>query len=133
MKDITWRLIEAEVDTTLKDKPAVSSRDIIFDIWEEPQKKVKWLHDNFSYNKIEYKYYNNKRGIEIDFLLGYKNGTWNLWVGKIGATSYSDDPYADLKCTTFTRAIINSITKIQSIVKDVIENPENNVQFYIGG
>ena len=36
---------------------------------------------------------NKEKGLSIDFLLGFKDGSWKLWIGKIGSCSYDDDPY----------------------------------------
>ena len=40
--------------------------DIMFNIWEEPDKKVNWIKDNFSYTKIEYQYISDDGNIEIN-------------------------------------------------------------------
>ena len=74
-------------------------RDSIqFTIWQRPEKKIKWLSNNDKYQKIEYKYEDVTNMIFIQFLLGYveEDKTWKMWVGKIGAASYDDDPYCKL-------------------------------------
>ena len=103
----------------------------MFDIWQEVGVRSNWLKDNFSYNKIEYKFIDKESGIEIDFLLGYKHGTWHLWIGKIGIINYDIQPYCDLKTSNFTRAIIISLVKISDFIKDVKDNKDNWVEYYI--
>lgn len=123
--------IKEEKDTTKEKELPIPREDIIFDIYETPHRKVKWLKDNFSYTKIEYKYYNEDKGIEIDFLLGYKGSSWRLWTGKIGIVSYDDQSYCDLKCVKFQDAIMNAIDKIEKFVQDVLNDPNNYVEYYI--
>lgn len=114
-----------------KTKEYINKDEIKFTIWEKPDTKVKWLKDNESYQKIEYKYKDKKKDIEADFLLGYKNNSWQLWAGKIGALTYDDDPYYDFKTKDFSEAIMKSLDKIEEIVKDIKEDPTNNVQYYV--
>ena len=82
-------------------------RDSIqFTIWQRPEKKIKWLSNNDKYQKIEYKYEDVTNMIFIQFLLGYvvEDKTWKMWVGKIGAASYDDDPYCKLDTEKFAEA-----------------------------
>lgn len=104
--------------------------NIKFTIWEAPDKKVKWLDDNKSYQKIEYKYEDNKKNIFIDFLLGFKDGSWKLWIGKIGSVGYDDDPYCSFKTDKFADAIVKALDKVQEFLDEVREDPINYVQFY---
>ena len=48
---------------------------VIDTIWEEPDKKVKWIKDNNSFTKIEYKLEDREKNLYIDFLLGFKDGS----------------------------------------------------------
>src|SRR5574344_564731 len=109
-----------------KDKKVIERGDIKFTIWKKPDKKVSWLDDNSDYMKIEYK----KKNVFIDFLLGYKDGSWKLWIGKIGATSYADDPWCSFDTKDFAEAIGKALDKVEEFVKDVYDNPDNWVQFY---
>ena len=124
-------IVSEEKDTTKQTEPPVPRTDIMFDIWEEPNKKVNWIKDNFSYTKIEYQYISKDGNIEMDFLLGFKSGSWRLWVGKIGAVDYSDESYCDLKCVKLQDAIMNAIDKIEELVKKVKNDPKNYVMYYI--
>lgn len=103
---------------------------IKFTIWETQNKKVTELSSNEEYQKIEYKYENIGSQLFIDFLLGFKDNTWKLWVGKIGALGYDDDPYCSLDTEDFNDAIIKSLDKITEFINDVIDDPENYVQYY---
>ena len=80
--------------------------------------------------KVEYVYKNKEKGITIDFLLGRKDGSWFIWAGKDGAVNYDDQPYKDLETPYFRDAIMNSLDKIQELIKDVKENPDNWAQYY---
>ena len=114
-----------------EDKEKTTERgNIKFTIWEAPDKKVKWLDDNKSYQKIEYKYEDNKKNIFIDFLLGFKDGSWKLWIGKIGSVGYTDDPYTNLQTDKFSDAIVKALDKVQEFIADVKKEPVNYVQFY---
>ena len=108
--------------------------NIKFTIWKEPKKKVNWLEDNdYNYQKIEYQYRSEDKKVEIDFLLGYVESekTWKLWIGKIGRTTYDDDPWCDLKEKKFAHAIVAALDKVEDFMKDVEkDNPENWIQFY---
>ena len=53
-----------------------------------------------------------------------------MWIGKIGSTSYDDDPYYDLKTKKFAHAIVNALDKVEEFIAKVEEEPENYVQFY---
>lgn len=126
MKPLIQYIQEAEEDK----KKTTERGNIKFTIWEEPDKKVKWLEDNENYQKIEYKYEDPKKGISIDFLLGFKDDSWRLWIGKIGSVSYDDDPYTNLETDKFANAIVKALDKVQDFIKDVKDDPLNYVQFY---
>ena len=113
-----------------KDKKVIERGDIKFTIWKKPDQKVTWLNNNEDYLKIEYKLENKKKDVYIDFLLGYKDGSWKLWIGKIGATSYTDDPWCSFDTKDFAEAIGKALDKVEEFVEDVYENPDNWVQFY---
>ncbi len=130
MKNLDFYIFEEE-DTKENDENIKERSDIKFTIWKSPDNKVTWLEDNEPYQKIEYKYINKKDGIKIDFLLGYEDGTWKLWVGKIGVCAYTDDPYCSLDTPKFYEAIINALDKIQEFIKKVKDDKDNWVQFYI--
>lgn len=104
--------------------------NIKFTIWEEPKKKVNWLDDNNKYQKIEYQYRDKEKNIDIDFLLGFQNNSWKLWIGKIGAITYDDDPWCDFKTNKFAEGIVAALDKVEEFIDDVEENPDNWVQFY---
>lgn len=105
--------------------------DIKFDIWAEPKHKVTWIKNNEAYQKIEYKYIDKQKSIEIDFLLGFTGKSWKLWVGKIGGVSYDDDYYKDLETESFDDAILNGVEIIREFIKEVKKNKENWIQFYV--
>ena len=79
----------------------------------------------------EYQYKDKKLGIEIDFLLGFKDNTWKLWIGKIGAISYDDDPWVNLDCDNFKDAILKCLDYTADFIEDVKGYKDNWVQFYI--
>ena len=85
---------------------------------------------NEKYQKIEYKYEDKKEGISIDFLLGFQENSWKLWIGKIGSCSYDDDPYCDLETDKFAEAIVKSLDKTEEFIKEVESDPQNWVQYY---
>lgn len=124
MKTLSQYIVESSKKSTVRG-------EIKFTIWETPFKKVNWLDDNKNYQKIEYQYKNKKLGIEIDFLLGFKDKSWRLWIGKIGTIYYDDDPWVDLKCNNFGDAIMQSLDYVENFIKDVKSNKDNWVQFYI--
>ena len=108
-------------------------RDSIqFTIWQRPEKKIKWLSNNDKYQKIEYKYEDVTNMIFIQFLLGYveEDKTWKMWVGKIGAASYDDDPYCKLDTEKFAEAILKACDKIEEFIEKVNTDPLNYIQFY---
>lgn len=107
-------------------------KNIKFTIWEEPDKKLNWLTNNEKYQKIEYKHEDKDKNIYIDFLLGYvkDEDTWKLWIGKIGAVNYDDDPYCDFETNKFAEAIVAALDKVEEFVKDVEDEPENWIQYY---
>lgn len=112
------------------DKLLVRRGNIKFTIWEEPDKKVSWITDNKKWQKIEYKYEDKEKDIHIDFLLGFQDDSWKLWIGKIGAISYDDDPYCDFRTKSFKEAILSALDKVVEFIDDVEEDPQNWVQFY---
>jgi hypothetical protein len=63
-------------------------------------------------------------------ILGFKDNSWRMWIGKIGSTSYDDDPYYDLETKKFAHAIVNALDKVEEFIAKVEEEPENYVQFY---
>lgn len=126
MKSLQNYIVEAQSD---KQDP-IPRADIKFTIWEDPKKQVRWLTDNNAYQKIEYQYKNTTKNIFIDYLLGFKDDSWQLWAGKIGRCTYDDDPYCDLKTSDFAHAINNSLDKIEQLLQDVLDDPQNYVQYY---
>ncbi|MCH5166972.1 MAG: hypothetical protein J1F35_03680 [Erysipelotrichales bacterium] len=115
-----------------KEKKNLKRRgEIQFTIWENPEKKISWLDSNYNYQKIEYVYTNKNKGLNIDFLLGYQDGTWKLWAGKVGSVSYDDDPYCDLEEHKFDKAIIKALDKVEEMIDDIQDNPDDWPQFYI--
>lgn len=127
MRDIKLYILEKKKE---KEKDIKLRANIKFTIWKQPDLKVKWLKDNEKYQKIEYKYEDNAECLFIDFLLGFKDDTWYLWVGKIGSCSYDDDPYKDLKTNKFSEAIIAALDAVEEFINKVKEEPDNYVQFY---
>ena len=103
---------------------------IIFTIWESPDNKVTELKANTEYQKIEYKLEDNDSGMFIDFLLGFDEGSWQLWIGKIGSCSYDDDPYKSLNTTNFKKAIVDSLDIIEEFIEKVKKDKYNYIQFY---
>lgn len=112
------------------DKDLVRRGNIKFTIWEEPDKKVTWITNNEKFQKIEYKYEDKEKDIYIDFLLGFQDNSWKLWIGKIGAISYDDDPWCDFRTSSFKKAILAALDKVVEFIDDVEEDPQNWVQFY---
>jgi hypothetical protein len=130
MKTLTQYIIEAS-DKEEDDKEKTTQRGKIkFTIWEEPDKKVNWVKDNESWTKIEYKLEDRDKNIYIDFLLGFQEGSWKLWIGKIGSTSYDDDPYCSFDTDNFAHAIVDALDKVEEFIEDVNDDPQNYVQFY---
>ena len=119
-------LLEEKNDITA----STSRGDIKFTIWKAPDKKVRWLNDNESYLKIEYKLEDKKEGLFIDFLLGFQEGSWKLWIGKIGSCSYDDDPYCSFETKKFAEGIVAALDKVEEFVGKVKEDPESYIQFY---
>lgn len=114
-----------------KDDKTTERAGIKFTIWKEPDTKVDWLEEDDPFQKIEYVFKDKKKNITIDFLLGVKDGNWQLWAGKEGAVNYDDDPFYDLEEQTFAKGIIAALDKVQEIIADVKDNPDNWAQFYI--
>ena len=133
MKRLKDYIIEANDNNSEEQDESVNRRkDIMFTIWKEPDKKVKWLKDNEIYQKIEYKYEDKSRKMSMSFLLGYdkENDTWKLWVGKIGAITYDDDPLCSLETNKFSQAIIKGLDKIEEYIKKVEDDPSDWIQYY---
>lgn len=126
MKSLKDYINEEKNDIT----SGIQRGDIKFTIWKSPEEKVTTLKDNESYQKIEYKLQDNKEGLSIDFLLGYKDDSWKLWIGKIGSCSYDDDPYCSFDTDNFKKAIIMCLDKVEEFIEQVKEDPQNYVQFY---
>lgn len=103
-------------------------KNIKFTIWNDSGKICEWIDDNNSYQKIEYKFLEND--LSICFLLGFKNNSWHLWIGKIGAITYNDDPYCSLECSKFSEAISKSLDKIDEIINMIKSDKSNWIQFY---
>jgi len=126
MKSLKQYLLEEKNDITA----STSRGDIKFTIWKAPDKKVRWLNDNESYLKIEYKLEDKEEGLYIDFLLGYQEDSWKLWIGKIGSCSYDDDPYCSFETKKFAEGIVAALDKVEEFVAKVKEDPESYIQFY---
>ena len=126
MKTLKEYLLEEKNDITA----STSRGDIKFTIWKAPDKKVRWLNDNESYLKIEYKLEDKEEGLFIDFLLGFQEGSWKLWIGKIGSCSYDDDPYCSFETKKFAEGIVAALDKVEEFVEKVKEDPESYIQFY---
>lgn len=128
---------ESEEDSPLgtegakEDEKDNERAEIKFTIWESPDKKVKWLNKNDKYQKIEYKFEDKEKHIKIDFLLGFHENSWKLWMGKWGSTSYDDEPYFDFKTEDFAVGITSALDKVQEILDQVREEPDDWVQFYV--
>lgn len=130
MKTLVQYILEAEKNKE-DEKQSTERGKIKFTIWEEPDKKVTWLNDNEKYQKIEYKYEDKKEGLSIDFLLGFQEDSWKLWIGKIGSCSYDDDPYCSFDTKKFSEGIIAALDKVEEFLEKVKEDPSNYVQFYV--
>ena len=130
MKTLVQYILEAEKNKE-DEKQSTERGKIKFTIWEEPDKKVTWLNDNEKYQKIEYKYEDKKEGLSIDFLLGFQEDSWKLWIGKIGSCSYDDDPYCSFNTKKFSEGIIAALDKVEEFLEKVKEDPSNYVQFYV--
>jgi len=127
MKQLKTYILEADEDDK---KPSLERGDIKFTIWEESGKKVNWIKNNNKYQKIEYKYENKEKGIYIDFLLGFQDEEWKMWIGKIGSNSYDNDPWCSFETNSFAEAIVAALDKVEEFLKEVEDEPENWVQFY---
>ena len=130
MKTLVQYIIEAEENKD-EEKQSTERGKIKFTIWEEPDKKVTWLNNNEKYQKIEYKYEDKKEGLAIDFLLGFQEDSWKLWIGKIGSCSYDDDPYCSFDTDKFSEGIIAALDKVEEFLEKVKEDKSNYVQFYV--
>ena len=107
--------------------------DVKFTIWTSTDEKTTSLKKGEKYLKIEYIYKDKKKGIIIDFLIGkdMKNKKWSLFAGKPGAVSYDDDALKDLKADNLKDAILNAIDEVVDFIKEVEDDKDNWVQFYI--
>lgn len=132
MKSLCQFIIEAtesndeELDNSIRAK-------IKFKIWESPDKFVTKLTSNTGYQSIECTYQegDDTEGIKVMFLLGYKDGKWNLWAGKPGVVSYADDPFKELDTSDFHDAIQKGVDECVELVKKIKDEPNNWVQFYV--
>lgn len=131
LKEYILRQINEESEKKEEDEKTTQRGDIKFTIWESPDKKVTWLEDNEKYQKIEYKLEDKDKGLSIDFLLGFQDGSWKLWIGKIGSCSYDDDPYCSFETDKFSEGIVAALDKVQEFLDKVKEEPDNYVQYYI--
>lgn len=129
MKSLYTYILEADSKDD-NEKDMTRRGNIKFTIWEAPDKKVKWIENNDKYQKIEYKYEDKDNEIYIDFLLGFKENEWKLWIGKIGALSYDDDPYCGFDTDSFRDAILLALDKVEEFIDKVNEDPDNYIQFY---
>lgn len=126
MKSLKDYIKEEKQDVTAN----VKRGDIKFTIWKSPDQKVRWLHDNEKYLKIEYKLEDKEDNLSIDFLLGFQDGSWKLWIGKLGSCSYDDDPYCSFDTQKFAEGIVAALDKVEEFVKKVKDDPEDYVQYY---
>jgi hypothetical protein len=131
LKQYILEQIIKEDDKQDEEEKTTRRGQIKFTIWEEPDKKVTWLNDNEKYQKIEYKLEDKDSGISIDFLLGFQDGSWKLWIGKIGSCSYDDDPYCDFDTDKFSEGIVAALDKVEEFLQKVKDEPDNYVQYYI--
>lgn len=125
---------EKEEDNEDKDKDKENGfrrADIKFTIWEEPNKKIRMITNNNKYQKIEYKHEDKEKDISIDFLMGFQDGVWKMWVGKIGSCSYDDDPYFSFDTSDFKQALLKCVDKVEEFIVKVQDDPHDYVQFYL--
>jgi len=132
MKDLKIYIKEAEESNADEQAKLNRRGNIKFTIWEEPDKKVKWLKSNDKYQKIEYKHEDKTKKMFIDFLLGFdkEHNTWKLWVGKIGGVTYDDDPLCDLKTDDFAKAIVSALDEVEKYIDKVEQDPSDWIQYY---
>ena len=78
MKSLRDYIIESDDDSEGKGEITKTTKrgDIKFTIWKSPEEKLKWLDDNESYQKIEYKLEDKDDHLSIDFLLGFQEDSW---------------------------------------------------------
>lgn len=136
----TWKQYIYEGDDKPKQKddkddknqitPNITRSDVQFTIWEEPEKKVTKLKNNNAYQKIEYKLIDKDEHLSIDFLLGFQDNMWKMWIGKIGSCSYDDDFYCKFETDNFDVAVSEAIEKIIEFVEKVQDDPNNYIQYY---
>ena len=131
LKQYILKQINEESEKKEDEEKTTQRGEIKFTIWEEPDKKVTWLEDNEKYQKIEYKLEDKDKGLSIDFLLGFQDNSWKLWIGKIGSCSYDDDPYCDFKTDKFAEGIVAALDKVEEFLQKVKDEPDNYVQYYI--
>lgn len=130
MKTLKQYIIEADDENAGKLTSNVSRGDIKFTIWTSPDNKTTELKNNEAYQKIEYKLIDKTDNIEIDFLLGYQDESWKIWIGKIGSCSYDDDPFKSFNTDNFKKAIVMALTEIEDFVAKVKEDPQDYIQYY---
>lgn len=130
MKSLVEYIKEAQEQD---EKDAKIRSQIVFTIWEAPEKKVSELTSNTAYQKIECKYQENSdadEGIKVSFLLGFKDNVWQLWAGKPGVVSYSDDSYVSLDEVEFYKAVNAAVDKCVELINQIKDEPNNWVQYY---
>lgn len=130
MKSLATFLEEKKKEALSDEEKTTARGNVKFTIWKAPDKKVNWLEDNEEYLKIEYKFEDKEKHISIDFLLGFQDNSWKLWVGKIGRCAYDDDPYCDFKTSKFAEAIVAALDKVEEMLSNIVEDPENYIQYY---
>lgn len=130
MKTLLQFLEDKKKEVLSDDERTTARGNVKFTIWKAPDKKVKWLEDNEDYLKIEYKFEDTEKNIFMDFLLGFTNGSWKLWVGQIGSCAYDDEPYCDFETDNFAEAIVKALDKVEEMLENVVEDPDNYIQYY---
>lgn len=103
--------------------------DIQFKIYDQFGELKKTLKNNTDYQKIEFQLREKKEGIYADFLLGFEEGSWKMWIGKIGVCSYDQQPYKDFETDDFNTAITKSIDEIELLIQKILKDKENYTEF----
>lgn len=130
MKKLSVFLLE-EQDKT-KDPKIDLIPDIKWTVWDDDQKRIYNVNDvNQNYNKIEYLYIDKKKNIKIQFLMGLLDDSWHIWIGKVGGTYYSDEPYCNLKARDFKTAVIKSLDTVATFIINVKNNPDSYQNYYL--
>ena len=109
---------------------------IVFTIYDENGKVISDIKNDQPYQKINCVYQDGEdwdEKLAIEFLIGFKDGTWQLWAGKPGIVTYADDPYKDLKEDKFINALPFAIDEAEKFVETVKKKPNDWVQFYVNG